>query len=159
MTETTYKLGYVAHLSEEGVHYEISNVGNGRISDACAVTIASWYASPGSSGRSFAALATGSFWSLEGLLADIAYSEEHDIPKFAAPTDPALQAMHELKKWAANKAGMWLVTVHFRDGSKLSSPELFYEVGDAVMALTLLKYEDPTSDLPVGEAVHYVEIR
>lgn len=76
---STVHLPNVRHLTTDQVHAEVNACHGAReVSDACAVTIASWYASPGVVGRHLAALATGAPVDRDDLVVDLSETlEEH----------------------------------------------------------------------------------
>lgn len=92
------------HLMEDEVRAEVSSCyGSPReISDAAAVTIASWWQSPGGTGSVLAALSTGASWDLEDLLDDIASTRAWARAQNChTPEDD--RALDMLATWALNR--------------------------------------------------------
>ena len=90
-----------AHLREEQALAEIdTRHGRGEISDACAVTIASWWQSPGAVGRGFARLASTGAVPADDLAGDVAatLTELHGLGLDAASTEA--RALQALAAWA-----------------------------------------------------------
>ena len=89
----------VRHLTSDEAMYEIRyGYGQQELSDAAAATVASWWQSPGTVGRHFAALASGLPVTTSDLLDDIhaTYGE--------AVTPLDRQALDMLATWALNSA-------------------------------------------------------
>lgn len=71
---TTIHLPNVRHLSSLDVFVEVNgNYGVNELSDQAAVTIASWYQSPGREGRALAALASGAPVERDDLIQDVSH--------------------------------------------------------------------------------------
>lgn len=88
-----------SHMRSEDAYAMVTDrygAGKGEITDECAVTIASWWQSPGSIGSDFAALASRGTVAVSALLDDIAatYREATDARD--------RQALDMLATWAMN---------------------------------------------------------
>lgn len=89
----------VRHIpSSEAMHEVNTAHGRHEVSDARALTIASWWQSPGSVGHVMAALASGLPVEVEALLDDIAAT--HNSFTSWRPSD--LRALDMLATWAIN---------------------------------------------------------
>ncbi len=94
----------VRHLNEDETRAEIArHYGTDtEVSDAAAVTIASWWQSPGGTGSVLAALSTGASWDLEDLLDDIASTRAWARAQNChTPEDD--RALDMLATWAINR--------------------------------------------------------
>ena len=100
-------VGRPSHVSTDAAVAEIEALPeDGRISDPCAVTVASWWASPGMTGRAFAALSTTGAVGLEDLTGDITGALDGlavCVPGRggASATGDFLALLH-LARWAVN---------------------------------------------------------
>lgn len=98
-------VGRLTHLSSREVD-EMCSARHGveEITDACAVTIASFYQSPGVTGKGFAALASGRAVDVDLLLENIHYARTLDVPALPADEqEPARHALDMLATWALSK--------------------------------------------------------
>lgn len=96
----TINVGRPAHLPSTNAEAEVRRVhrvAGTNLSDSAAVTVASWWAGPGTPGKHLAALATSGRVELVGLLDDIARTTAQYHP---APFD-----LVALRRWAKAKAG------------------------------------------------------
>jgi hypothetical protein len=96
--------GRPAHLSEAEALAEVAaQEGREEVSDACAVTITSWWQSPGRVGRAFAQLASTGSVRLEALAEDISatFAELRTVGLNAANSDQ-WRALEALATWALN---------------------------------------------------------
>jgi len=88
----------VRQLDSSQVEEEVNQrYGRQEISDACAVTIASWWQSPGRVGRHLATLASGLSVDLEDLLDDISATRRN------AGTEWNRRSLDMLSTWAIAK--------------------------------------------------------
>lgn len=82
----------------------IARRGVEEITDACAVTIASFWQSSGWSGKHFAALASGAECDVEGLRSNIHYAYTEDVPTLNVNEQlPAKLALDMLATWSLAK--------------------------------------------------------
>lgn len=94
--KATFEVGKPRHLDSRQVYREISAFyGRAEITDACAVTVASWWQSPGRTGLPFAELASTGHVDVERLHEAIAhaYTEADDLDK---------RVLDMLGTWALN---------------------------------------------------------
>jgi len=92
------RLGYILHVDSESAYRQCrEREGIREIDDAVAATIASWWQSPGSVGRAFAALASGAPVDSSDVLADVSAS----LPETQPNTRDRL-ALEMLATWALN---------------------------------------------------------
>jgi len=79
-------------------------VGVEEITDACAVTIASWYQSPGPTGIAFAGLASSGSADVDTLLENIFYARNNDVPALPeGEREAAKVQLDMLATWALRK--------------------------------------------------------
>lgn len=90
-----------SHLSSQQVRDEIKAAWpDDYISDAAALTIASYWQSPGTHGRAFAELSTTGSVDLEALVSDIGATMDHAMQGFSR------RELQSLEAWANNHASV-----------------------------------------------------
>lgn len=99
-------VGRLTHmLSREVDAMCAARVGDCEISDQCAVTIASFYQSPGSVGLAFASLASLGVAELDELLDNIAWARGNDVPALSRDGQAAANLQLDmLATWAIDVA-------------------------------------------------------